>query len=192
MTRLQSNCLLTLCSLAGASAIHGSSPPFSPRASLTHPRSFWVRPARCSSPRSVRRPTRAASPSSLTGRGRAPTWRIRKACRHHPRLRAPLRFRPERRPHPSRLHPKAHRPRHALRGQHRHARQRRGRQGHRQRALLLPLPSQPQHHNAGLNSLVQIDLPSGRYRTITRFANQTNYGGFGPPTAEAVPDRVRP
>jgi hypothetical protein len=46
--------------------------------------------------------------------------------------------------------------------------------------------------DAGLNSLMQIDLPSGRARKITAFPNQPNNGPTGPRTSEAVPTSVRP
>jgi hypothetical protein len=43
--------------------------------------------------------------------------------------------------------------------------------------------------DAGLNALVQVDLPSGRSRKFTAFPNQPSHGAFGP-TAEAVPNSV--
>jgi hypothetical protein len=46
--------------------------------------------------------------------------------------------------------------------------------------------------DAGLNALMQIDLPSGRARKITAFPNQPNKGTAGGPTAEAVPTTIRP
>jgi hypothetical protein len=46
--------------------------------------------------------------------------------------------------------------------------------------------------DAGLNALVQVDLPSGRSRKLTAFPNQPNHGPIGGPVAEAVPDSVRP
>jgi hypothetical protein len=46
--------------------------------------------------------------------------------------------------------------------------------------------------DAGLNALVQVDLPSGRSRKLTAFPNQPNRGPIGPPVAEAVPDSIRP
>src|SRR5262249_49078981 len=46
--------------------------------------------------------------------------------------------------------------------------------------------------DAGLNALVQIDLPGGRSHIVTRFPNQPNKGTTGPPTAEAVPDSIQP
>jgi hypothetical protein len=46
--------------------------------------------------------------------------------------------------------------------------------------------------DAGLNALVQVDLPSGRFRVLTSFPNQPNRGSSGPPTVEAVPDSIEP
>jgi len=45
--------------------------------------------------------------------------------------------------------------------------------------------------DAGLNMLVQVDLPGGRSRTLTAFPAQPNISGSGPPTAEAVPDGLQ-
>ena len=44
--------------------------------------------------------------------------------------------------------------------------------------------------DAGLNSLVQIDTPSGRARTLVQFPVQPNFAGGGPPVSEAVPTSV--
>lgn len=46
--------------------------------------------------------------------------------------------------------------------------------------------------DAGLNALIQVDLPSGRSRKLTSFPNQPNRGPIGPPVSEAVPDSIRP
>ncbi len=46
--------------------------------------------------------------------------------------------------------------------------------------------------DSGLNSLVQVDLPTGRWRKIAAFPNQPNHGQMGPPVAEAVPTSIRP
>jgi hypothetical protein len=45
--------------------------------------------------------------------------------------------------------------------------------------------------DAGLNALVQVDLPSGRSRKLTSFPNQPNRGPIGPPVSEAVPDSIQ-
>lgn len=45
--------------------------------------------------------------------------------------------------------------------------------------------------DAGLNSLVQVDLPSGRPHKLTSFPDQPNHAPFGPPFSEAVPDNIR-
>jgi len=44
--------------------------------------------------------------------------------------------------------------------------------------------------DAGLNALVQVDLPSGRWRKLTAFPNQPSHGTAGP-FAEAVPNGVQ-
>jgi hypothetical protein len=45
--------------------------------------------------------------------------------------------------------------------------------------------------DAGLNALVQVDLPSGRSRKFTAFPNQPNRGPIGPPVSEAVPNSIQ-
>jgi len=45
--------------------------------------------------------------------------------------------------------------------------------------------------DAGLNAVVQVDLPSGRSRKFTAFPNQPNHGPIGPPVSEAVPTSIR-
>ncbi len=45
--------------------------------------------------------------------------------------------------------------------------------------------------DAGLNALVQVDLPSGRSRKFTTFPNQPNHGTLGGPTSESVPTSIR-
>src|SRR6185369_3951128 len=61
---------------------------------------------------------------------------------------------------------------------------------------LAKTPEDPNHlylSDAGLNAIVQVDLPSGRWRTLTSFPNQPNrVAGSGPPTVEAVPDSIEP
>jgi hypothetical protein len=46
--------------------------------------------------------------------------------------------------------------------------------------------------DAGLNGLVQVDLPSGRARRLTSFAGIANPTPSGPPFSDAVPDSIRP
>lgn len=46
--------------------------------------------------------------------------------------------------------------------------------------------------DAGLNAIVQVDLPGGRSRKFTSFPPQQNRGTTGPPVSEAVPDSIRP
>ena len=60
---------------------------------------------------------------------------------------------------------------------------------------LAKLPGDANHlylADAGLNAVVQVDLPSGRSRKLTGFPNQPNHGPIGPPVSEAVPDSIRP
>jgi hypothetical protein len=45
--------------------------------------------------------------------------------------------------------------------------------------------------DAGLNAIVQVDLPSGRSRKFTTFPNQPNKGPIGPPVSESVPTSIR-
>ena len=45
--------------------------------------------------------------------------------------------------------------------------------------------------DAGLNAIVQVNLQTGRWRTITKFPAQRNGGTTGPPVTDAVPDSVR-
>ncbi len=45
--------------------------------------------------------------------------------------------------------------------------------------------------DAGLNALIQVDLPGGRWRRLTSFPVLPNHSPIGPPVAEAVPDSVR-
>ena len=45
--------------------------------------------------------------------------------------------------------------------------------------------------DAGLNAIVQVDLPSGRSRKFTAFPNQPNRGTIGAPTSESVPTSIR-
>lgn len=45
--------------------------------------------------------------------------------------------------------------------------------------------------DAGLNSVVQIDLPSGKWRKLAAFPPQPNKTPVGPPVYDAVPDSIR-
>jgi hypothetical protein len=45
--------------------------------------------------------------------------------------------------------------------------------------------------DAGLNAIVQVNLQTGRWKTLTKFPAQRNGGTTGPPVVEAVPDSVR-
>lgn len=59
---------------------------------------------------------------------------------------------------------------------------------------LAKIPSDANHlylSDAGLNTLVQVDLPSGRWHKMTSFPNQPNRGAIGPPVSEAVPDSIQ-
>jgi hypothetical protein len=59
---------------------------------------------------------------------------------------------------------------------------------------LAKLPTDPKNlylADAGLNSIVQINAETGRWKTITKFPNQPYKGTTPPPVAEAVPDSIR-
>lgn len=59
---------------------------------------------------------------------------------------------------------------------------------------LAKLDSDPNHlyiNDAGLNLLHQIDIATGRKRTLIQFPSFPNVGGTPPPVVDAVPDSVR-
>lgn len=45
--------------------------------------------------------------------------------------------------------------------------------------------------DAGLNSVVAVNLQTGKWRTLSRFAPQPNGGTMGAPVVDAVPDSIR-
>jgi hypothetical protein len=56
------------------------------------------------------------------------------------------------------------------------------------------LDSDPGHldlADAGLNLVHQVDLATGRKRTLVRFPSLPNFGSSAPPVVDAVPDSVR-
>ena len=59
---------------------------------------------------------------------------------------------------------------------------------------LAKLDSDPTHlyvNDAGLNLVHQIDLPSGRKRTLVQFPSFPNQGTTQPPVVDAVPDSIK-